>query len=397
MAAVSHVPAANPTTKPPSILAVAGAEPLDPMTWSGSSRGLLTALERRGALIGAVGARPRAVHMLDQVGSVSRDRTVWHQRFWSNSSRIAPVTRAATSAAGARAARKLDASPEVLLQLSNWLDLRGRGLRPRLRCTYQDGNLARFLTRPDFVLDPTDRWVRRTLAYERKVQHSVDLVFTFSEWLRRSMIDDLGVAPENVVTIGAGANLRRLPDASPRDYGRARILFVGRNFDRKGGNDLLAAFRIVSDRHPEAELWIVGPSEPISADPMVRNFGHLSPSSDADAATLDRLYREASVFAMPSLYEPWGNVWLEAMSYRLPCVGTATCAMPEIILEGETGYTVPVHDVAALAERLLLLIEDPDLARRLGEAGRERVASRYTWDAVAGRMTDAIQQRLPTS
>jgi glycosyltransferase involved in cell wall biosynthesis len=379
----------------PRILAVVDGDPFSPMTWSGASRGLLTALRRRGALIGAVNARPRTLTLLERAGSVSHGRLLWHQRFWGNSSRVAPFVRATTSAVGARGARRIDAHPDVLLQLSTWLDLNRRdGPQPLLRCTYQDGNLARFLTRPDLALDRADPWVRRTLAYERQVQQRADLVFTFSDWLRRSMVNELRVVPERVVTVGAGANLRRLPELPVRGLGPPRILFVGRNFDRKGGRDLLAAFRLVREHRPEAELWIAGPRHAVACDPGVRYCGRLRPDDERDAAELDRLYREASVMAMPTLYDAWGNVWLEAMAYGLPCVGTRTCAIPEIIVDGETGYLVAVRDVAALAQRLLSLIDDPAEAQAMGAAGRARVLERYTWDAVAGRMIEAIGERL---
>jgi len=101
----------------PRILAVVDGDPFSPMTWSGASRGLLTALRRRGVLIGAVNARPYGFEFLERAGSVSRGRLLWHQRFWGNSSRVAPFVRATSSAKGARGARRVDARPDVLLQL----------------------------------------------------------------------------------------------------------------------------------------------------------------------------------------------------------------------------------------------------------------------------------------
>ena len=70
------------------------------------------------------------------------------------------------------------------------------------------------------------------------------------------------------------------------------------------------------------------------------------------------------MFVMPSLYEPYGIVFAEAMAHRLPCIGADNCAMPEIIKHGETGYVVPVRDEMALANRLVA---------RLPADGRQRI------------------------
>jgi len=95
---------------------------------------------------------------------------------------------------------------------------------------------------------------------------------------------------------------------------------------------------------------------------------------------------------MPSQYEPFGIVFLEAMAHGLACVASDRCAMPEIVEDGATGYVVPARDVEALAQRLLELA-DPGRAHSFGEAGRERFLEHFTWDAVAGRIVDALVSR----
>jgi glycosyltransferase involved in cell wall biosynthesis len=101
-------------------------------------------------------------------------------------------------------------------------------------------------------------------------------------------------------------------------------------------------------------------------------------------------YQRATVFTMPSLYEPYGIVFAEAMAHRLPCVGTTICAMPEIIRDGDTGYVVPPADDRALADRLIGLLRDPLACRQMGERGYRKYEAEHTWDAVAARMCDAI-------
>jgi glycosyltransferase involved in cell wall biosynthesis len=126
----------------------------------------------------------------------------------------------------------------------------------------------------------------------------------------------------------------------------------------------------------------------------VRCLGFISKGDPAGIDALLAEYARATVFAMPSLYEPYGIVFAEAMAHRLPCIGTDNCAMPEIIRHGETGYVVPVGDEVALADRLISLLRDPAAARQMGNAGYEKYTRDHTWKAVTGRMCDAIESVL---
>jgi starch synthase len=103
-----------------------------------------------------------------------------------------------------------------------------------------------------------------------------------------------------------------------------------------------------------------------------------------------QLLSHASLFVCPSVYEPFGLINLEAMACGLPVVASAVGGIPEIVVDGVTGYLVPVPEGgaglgSALAERVNALLADPALARRMGEAGRARVESSFTWSAIAER------------
>jgi glycosyltransferase involved in cell wall biosynthesis len=124
----------------------------------------------------------------------------------------------------------------------------------------------------------------------------------------------------------------------------------------------------------------------------VRFFERISRASADGERRLGELYSGATAFAMPSVYEPFGIVFLEAMAYGLACVASDRCAMPEIVADGVSGFTVGAHDVDALGQRLLDLT-DPGRARAFGEAGRRRLVERFTWDAVAAKIVDAIASR----
>jgi glycosyltransferase involved in cell wall biosynthesis len=97
------------------------------------------------------------------------------------------------------------------------------------------------------------------------------------------------------------------------------------------------------------------------------------------------LYRRASVFVMPSFYETFGISVIEAMAFGLPVVATRTGGLPEVVDDGVTGILVPAGDAEALADALIRLLRDPDLRRRMGQAGQERVRAEFTIDRVVSQ------------
>jgi glycosyltransferase involved in cell wall biosynthesis len=379
----------------PSLVGVVHGEPFDRGTWSGSSHHLFSALSRQGVLAGAVSAEPSsAAEVVAKLAAVHPRRRRWVERY-----EYSPVLRRAMSATARRRVAEIDAPYDATFQVGAWYELGGRGARPALRCSYHDSNLALYAREHDWIEDASARHVRKTMDDERRLYDKIDLIMPMSEWLRRSFIEDFEQDPEKVVAVGAGANLVTLPEPpARRDFGRPRILFVGKgDFEAKGGLDLLEAFRAVRAEHPAAELWIVGQPPPPDPPPGVTFFGLIRRSDAGGEAEIERLYREATLFALPSRYDAFGIAFLEAMAYELPCVGADICAMPEIIADGMTGRLVPKRDPDALAAALLDVLSDPERAAQMGVAGRQRVLENYTWDRVAERVVAAVSARLEGS
>jgi alpha-maltose-1-phosphate synthase len=241
--------------------------------------------------------------------------------------------------------------------------------------------------------DEIDSVARR----EAEVYRGASGVFTLSERLRRSFIEDFGLPPGLVHTVGAGPNFdpRRVP---PRPEAAAdrppTVLFVGVQFQRKGGDLLLRAFRRVRETIPNARLLIVGPRDLELNEPGVENLGFLRKDVPAEWDALIRAYASADVFCLPTRFEPFGIVFIEAMFFQLPCIGPAAWAIPEMVDDGTTGFLVPPEDEAALADRLLRLLQDPELARRMGKAGYERAIRQFTWQAVADRVNGVMEAAL---
>ena len=225
------------------------------------------------------------------------------------------------------------------------------------------------------------RAARHWVAYEAGICTSAEVVFTCSEWARTSMVEDYGCQPERVVSVGGGAN-QADEIYVDRNHDRPVALFVGMQFERKGGRVLLDAWPRVRAAIPEAELVIIGPKR-APARPLpdgVRWLGRL------DREALAHAYRSAALFVMPSLFEPFGLVFLEAMGYGLPCVGSDCCAMPELIRDGESGRIVQRGEPEPLADALIELLGDPQGLAVMGRRAHELVRESGSWDHVAERV-----------
>jgi glycosyltransferase involved in cell wall biosynthesis len=220
---------------------------------------------------------------------------------------------------------------------------------------------------------------------EHEAYHHATMVLTRSDYTRQSLLDDYGMPPERVVTVGGGVNFEQLPPAASL-HPTPRVLFIGKDFERKGGDLLLAAFARAREHVPNAELWLVTSKEDVSG-PGVRRI-----APTYDRAAIAALYHDSSVFAMPSRCETWGDVFLEAMAYGLPCIGANRDAMPEIIQHGETGFVVEPDDVESLAHYLKLLLSNGGERQRMGAGGFQRVNESFTWPAVVQRMLPLLVQ-----
>jgi starch synthase len=223
-----------------------------------------------------------------------------------------------------------------------------------------------------------EAWMRR----ERATYSGASGIAVFSEVVRASLIHDYDISPTRVTVVGAGANIT--PTEVERHHDGRSLLFIGKDFRRKGGQVLLRAFLRLRKKYRDLRLTLIGPTEPLELPEGVTNLG-LQPF-DRVAESL----RNATVFVLPTLREPFGIAFLDAMASAVPCVGTHVGAIPEI-LGGVAGLTVAPADDEALAAALSSLLADPARATAMGLAGRRRVLENgFVWPAVARRLEAVV-------
>lgn len=217
-------------------------------------------------------------------------------------------------------------------------------------------------------------------------------VLAMSRWFADHLVRVSGVPAERVHVVHPGASATMdtsdlVPDTS--DGPRRRLLFVGKDFMTKAGDQVLAALALLrADVDPGVTLTIVGPKEwPLPGEPPagVRFLGRLP----IDRVT--RLYAEHDLFVMPSRFEGFGIALVEALSHGLPCVARDAYAMPEIVRPGDNGDLVTSDDPAALADIIARLLADDALFARTAQQAPE-VRGYYSWSRAAEDVVTAANK-----
>jgi glycosyltransferase involved in cell wall biosynthesis len=164
-------------------------------------------------------------------------------------------------------------------------------------------------------------------------------------------------------------------------------LFAGRLAPQKAVGDLLRALDLLQHVRGDLVTWIAGDGPDRAAlEDLARAFrlgGRVRFLGHRD--DVPRLLAAADLLVLPSRYEGLPNVVLEAMQFGKPVVATAAPGTTEVVVDGETGLLVPVGRPPALAQAIRTVIDDPELARRLGEAGRARIEATFRADQMVDR------------
>ncbi len=219
----------------------------------------------------------------------------------------------------------------------------------------------------------------------KRVLQKAQAYVSWSQWAKDSLIADYGADADKVHVIAPGTDLG-LFDWKRSDHRgtKARILFVGGDFQRKGGDLLLQVF---NDRlRGKAELHLVTGSD-VQASEDVHVYRGLKANSDA---LLD-LYHNADIFALPTRADCLAVVLGEAMASGLPIVTTSVAAHPEAVQDGKTGFVVTPDDASALGDALETLVDNPETRRAMGEAGRQLAHERFDAKANALKILEVME------
>ncbi len=217
----------------------------------------------------------------------------------------------------------------------------------------------------------------------------------------REEVKRLGADHERVYVIPMGTDLKnRFVPPETRQY-NGSLLFVGRLVEKKGLCYLIDALPLILKRHPQIRLRIAGDGpEKGNLQSQSKKLGlndHIRFLGAVKNEFLPALYQESDVVVFPSVIaddgdqEGFGLVLVEALGCECATVVTDLPAMKDIIIDGKTGFVVPQKNVQKLAEKIISLLDDPEVGRSVGKEGRRFVIERYDWDRTVRQYSELIE------
>ncbi len=250
-----------------------------------------------------------------------------------------------------------------------------------------------FLANERYVVNPFKpeaprSWVAREACIYRTARSNL----TTSTFCSRSIVEDYSVPSDKVRTVYCGANAAAGgSERTATTKEKQVILFLGFDWVRKGGPDLVEAFRLVQAAHPQVELWIAGP-QPTGGMPQgVKQLGPVSLDKGRE------LLASATLFCLPSLREPSAVVLGEALSHGLPIVATDVGGTADRVINGITGYLVPPCRPDLLATALNNVLSSSERAHGMGRAAKDLFEEHFSWDAVGQKISAVVRNSLGMS
>ncbi len=212
---------------------------------------------------------------------------------------------------------------------------------------------------------------------------AADRVLAASEYVRSTLIEN-GVSPSRIAIIPYGVDVARFYPAEKHDDGTFRVLFVGGISQRKGIKYLLEAFKQIN--LPSAELVLVGGATGVNAlkpyEGIFRHVPHV-PYREVHA-----VFQSADIFVYPSLHEGSALAIYEALASGLPVITTPNAG--SVVRDGVEGFIIPIRDIDALKEKILLLYQNKELRNEMRLQARKRAES-FTWQAYRQRLGALVQ------
>lgn len=246
---------------------------------------------------------------------------------------------------------------------------------------------------------PVD-FVAEANGVEARALARIDVACYAADYAARSARGYYGLPAERVHTVPFGANLETPPssdsveraiEARPTD--RCRLLFLGADWYRKGGDVAVRVVDRLNDAGLPTDLYVAGPRTLPEAEghPHVHALGFISKATPEGRAQFDRLLLDSHFLLLPTRVEAYGCVFCEASAFGVPSLTAHVGGTPTAVADGVNGLVFPTRPAPdAIADRILGLLADGDAYRALCRSSRARYETELNWDVAVGRVVAAL-------
>ncbi|MBI2875296.1 MAG: glycosyltransferase family 4 protein [Candidatus Tectomicrobia bacterium] len=252
-----------------------------------------------------------------------------------------------------------------------------------------------------------DKWEKDgSLVFDQLLERFSDRLIACSESVRRHVSERVGIPLEKIEMIANGVDLdrfgvqydiERVKTELGIPLGSKVVGIIGRISEQKAQDDFIKAAKMIHQSVPEAVFLIVGAADDdVLMDRLRRLAVELGIEREVlfidYVSDIPKIYSVLDVLIVPSRWEGFGLILVEAMAAGKPIVATRVGPIPEVVVSGETALLVPPSSPHCIASEAVFLLQNPDRAREMGQKGRER-SKRFSWEK-AGMQLDDLYQGL---
>ena len=229
---------------------------------------------------------------------------------------------------------------------------------------------------------------------EKKNLEKADRIIYSSEWIKQKTIQSYNVDSNKIDVVEFGANI-----PTPQYYSNeinmdiCRLVFIGKDWERKGGDKLLQLFEILKNDGLPCTLTIIG-SEPSGIDEIdgITVYPVLNKSKPTDLETLCKILSESHFLVLPTIFEAFGIVFCEASAYALPSITANVGGVGQVVIDGKNGYLLPADATPNdYAEKIKTAFSDKESYMKLRQSSRKEFEIRLNWDVWGEKVNKILE------
>ncbi len=233
---------------------------------------------------------------------------------------------------------------------------------------------------PPFAPFRSERGLSEWIDCERKAYRQAKYIFTMSNVVKSSLIEDYDIDASKITVVGSSGNRQEI-EKSAKVFGSKQLLFNGSDFDRKGGVLVLETFKKLRQILPDAKLVIIGKDLNIDED-GIDNPGIIKSTSE-----LRDLFLGSDLVFAPALCDPFPTFILEGMTYGVPAIVSDKDGMPEIVKHEQSGLVISDRNPDLVAREIANLLGDSQRLCSMSLRSKERIKQKFNWQAIAENMS----------